>query len=382
MSSQSSVNAEKHPVIRLGSHDESVVELRDILAHIGLLTRDSESEKSLAFDEPLDAATRHFQQLHGLTVDGIVGPLTWRRALEARWQLGDRLLQVSEVSTSLTSGDDVAALQRKLSDLGFDCGRVDGIFGPRTDAALREFQSNMGLEVDGVCGPQTLRAFANLARAITGGQPEALREEHDWDHRQTGIFGKVVVLDPGHGDDDSGSCANGIVEADIVVDIAERVEKFLAPEGVVVVLTRGRSFHHGRVLDDAARAEFANSVAADAVLSLHIDATTSPAASGASAFYFGADRHGSTSGSGQLLADAVLHELAQLGLADLGAYPRTWDLLRLTRMPAVRLYLGYATNSDDAAKLADEAFRESLAAALARAVSRCFTPTAQASSCV
>ena len=366
-----------HPLLRLGAQGPAVTELRGILSHIGLLPLHHADADSSYFDHALDDAVRHFQQDHGLTVDGIVGPLTWRRALEAQWQLGDRPLSLSPEGTRLVIGDDVAALQRKLSDLGFDCGRVDGIFGPRTDAALRDFQMNMGLHVDGVCGPLALRAFANLARAITGGRPEALREDHDFEHRRTGIFGKVVVLDPGHGDDDRGCVANGIIEADIVVDIAERVERHLAPLGVAVVLTRGRSFHHGRVLDDAARAEFANSVAADAVLSLHIDATESSAAAGASAFYFGTNRHDTGSSSGHRLAEAVLAELRALAAVDLGAHARTWDLLRLTRMPAIRVYLGYASNLEEAARLADEGFRELLAQALARAVATYFTPSEQ-----
>jgi N-acetylmuramoyl-L-alanine amidase len=365
---------EARPVIRHGSRHEAVAELREILTHISLLPLDAACEDPHTFDSTLDSALRHFQQSNGLTVDGVVGPLTWRRALEARWQLGDRPLAYSP-ERGLLAGDDVAALQRKLSDLGFNCGRVDGMFGLLTDAALRDFQGNIGIVVDGICGPETLRAFANLSRAITGGRPEALREAHDWDHRQTGVFGKVIVIDPGHGDDDEGCVAHSIVERDVVVDIAERMEKHLAPLGVVVLLTRGRSFHHGRALDDAARAEFANSVAADAVISLHVDDIDSVVASGVSAFFYGADRHGSHSDSGQNLAESILrHVCSAANFADLGAYPKTWDLLRITRMPAVRLYLGYASNPEDARRLGDADFRELLADRIAAAVVNCFTP--------
>ena len=56
-------------------------------------------------------------------------------------------------------GDDVAELQSRLARLGFDCGRVDGIFGPRTCRALIDFQSNCGIRSDGVCGPTTVRAL-------------------------------------------------------------------------------------------------------------------------------------------------------------------------------------------------------------------------------
>lgn len=53
-------------------------------------------------------------------------------------------------------GEDVATLQNKLGSLGFDAGRVDGIFGPDTCKALKDFQRNTGLPVDGICGPTTV----------------------------------------------------------------------------------------------------------------------------------------------------------------------------------------------------------------------------------
>jgi N-acetylmuramoyl-L-alanine amidase len=360
------------PVLRLGSRDPLVLEIRSILERAGF-TAGSAADDSHTdnFDEALDTAVRHFQQSRGLKADGIVGPLTWRRVHEARWQLGDRDLTFQHDRVLI--GDDVATLQRKLNDLGFDAGRVDGMLGPRTEAALRDFQANIGLSPTGICDAVVVESFANLARAITGGRPESLREVNHWGHQQTGIVGKVVVIDPGHGDDDLGSCANGVVEAELVVDIAEQVEKLLAADGVVVLLTRGRSFHHQRMLDDAARAEFANGAAADAVISLHIDHTESSQASGVSAFYYGHER--SVSESGRMLAEHLLHSMSdQTGLASLGSHPRTWDLLRMTRMPSVRLYLGYASNPADAKLLKTGEFRATVAEQIAAGIKACFSP--------
>ena len=96
----------------------------------------------------MDAAVRAFQQQQGLNVDGIVGPETFRRLEEVRWRLGDRVLSYS--AGHMLIGEDALALQRRLTDMGFDSGRVDGIFGPSTDHALRDFQRNVGLEPDGV----------------------------------------------------------------------------------------------------------------------------------------------------------------------------------------------------------------------------------------
>lgn len=74
-------------------------------------------------------------------------------------------------------GDDVAELQSALGRLGFDCGRVDGILGPDTSAAVADFQRNCGLPTDSVCGPDTVRALGVLARQSGSGPGvAALRE--------------------------------------------------------------------------------------------------------------------------------------------------------------------------------------------------------------
>jgi len=71
-------------------------------------------------------------------------------------------------------GDDVAALQSRLTEMGFDCGRVDGIYGSRTEAAVKEFQKSAGATVDGKCGPATIIALIRLTKIVSGGAPSAL----------------------------------------------------------------------------------------------------------------------------------------------------------------------------------------------------------------
>lgn len=52
-------------------------------------------------------------------------------------------------------GEDVLRLQRRLAELGYNPGPLDGIFGSRTEAAVREFQRRAGLQTDGIVGPAT-----------------------------------------------------------------------------------------------------------------------------------------------------------------------------------------------------------------------------------
>lgn len=119
-------------------------------------------------------AVRAFQRDRGLREHGRGDEPTWLALVEASWQLGERPLRL--VAPYLR-GDDVAGLQAALGRLGFDCGRVDGIFGPATDNALHDFQRNCGLDVDGMCGPQTLRALeVNGARTGTGPGVATVRE--------------------------------------------------------------------------------------------------------------------------------------------------------------------------------------------------------------
>jgi len=114
-----------------------------------------------------ETAVRAFQHHRGLHEHGACDEATWLALVEASWRLGDRPLKL--VAPNMR-GDDVGTLQSQLGKLGFDCGRVDGIFGHRTATALEDFQRNCGLEADGIAGPQTSRALDAIS-SRTGSGP-------------------------------------------------------------------------------------------------------------------------------------------------------------------------------------------------------------------
>jgi hypothetical protein len=60
-------------------------------------------------------------------------------------------------------GADIHALQDRLSALGYATGTPDGVFGPKTDAAVRAFQTTVGMTVDGLVGRQTKTALVGLS---------------------------------------------------------------------------------------------------------------------------------------------------------------------------------------------------------------------------
>ena len=189
-------------VFRLGDSGPAVAQITGLLQRIGLLDDGAagdldQLDEAPEFDGRVELAVRTFQQQRGLTVDGVVGPLTFRRLDEARWRLGDRIL--THLAGNLLVGDDVYTLQRRLLDLGFQVGRVDGYFGPETEGGVREFQRNFGIPPDGTCGPATLKALTRLSPMVKGGAPNALRAQEHIREAGPHLGGKVVVIDVGRG---------------------------------------------------------------------------------------------------------------------------------------------------------------------------------------
>ncbi len=353
-------------LIRRGDRGPAVAEVRALLHALGFLPDVSTDDiGGVEYDAATERAVRAFQQRRGLAADGIVGVESYRALEGARWSLGDRTLY--RVVGHPFVGDDVVALQTWLRDRGFDVGRCDGIFGQATDAALTEFQRNMGLKADGVFGPRTERAVAQLSRAVRGGRVDHMREHEALFRSGPALAGKTIIVDPGHGGADAGVAGHGLAEADVAYDVAARLEGRLAAAGAVPFLTRGTD---GTVpVED--RAGFANAAEADLYVAVHVDAALSPRCQGVATYYFGG------SATGERLADLVQREIvARTDLVDCRSHPRSWDLLRLTRMPAVQVEAGYVTNAHDAARLAEAEFRDTIAEAVFAAVQRLYLPAA------
>ena len=361
--------APHHPrLFRLGDAGEAVAGIRSLLGTLGLLEDDAVAPGS-TFDGAMDRAVRAFQQQRGLTADGIVGPQTYRMLDEARWKLGDRLL--THVPGSLMSGDDVLTLQQRLLDLGFTVGRADGIYGHQTELGVREFQRNIGVPPDGTCGPSTLKALSRLAPRVKGGQPNALRAEEQIRQAGPQLSGKVVVIDAAETRVEEPELA--AQAAEITQDLARRVEGRLTATGVQAYLTHPGGKHAATTPTEAERAEFANRTGANLCVSLHLDAADNPDACGVSTYFYGIDARGVRSTDGERFASLVQREIvARTDLVDLRTHTKTWDLLRRTRMAAVRIDVGYITNPGDAARLADPAFRDVVAEAVVVAVQRVY----------
>ena len=140
------------PLVRKGDQQHPVQTLQHLLRARGQnLTVDG------IFGPRTDAAVRAFQQQKALAVDGIVGPDTWSALIVTVRQgsQGDAVRGVQEeFQFRNLSGDPSKGLQ------------IDGIFGPKTDAAVRGFQDARhqdipSVTVDGIVGPVTWRALVS-----------------------------------------------------------------------------------------------------------------------------------------------------------------------------------------------------------------------------
>ena len=186
------------------------------------------------------------------------------------------------------------------------------------------------------------------------------------------LSGKRIIIDPGRGGADHGLIMHGpdgpISEADILWDLASRLEGRMTAIGMETFLSRPAN----RAPSDAERAATANTVGADLMISLRCATQASPAANGVASFHFG-NSHGSVSTIGRNLADFIQREVvARTGLRDCRTHGRTWDLLRLTRMPTVQVDVGYITNPRDRAMLVSTRTRDSIAEGILAAVKRLY----------
>lgn len=65
----------------------------------------------------------------------------------------------SSASSSSVSKNTIKKVQKRLNELGYDCGTPDGIMGSKTKRALKKFQKDSGLTADGIIGQKTLEAL-------------------------------------------------------------------------------------------------------------------------------------------------------------------------------------------------------------------------------
>jgi N-acetylmuramoyl-L-alanine amidase len=169
----------------------------------------------------------------------------------------------------------------------------------------------------------------------------------------------IVVVDPGHGGPDPGAIGiGGIREKDIVLDIGLQVASILEKSGVQAILTRSQDID----LDLEPRVQMAEQADAAVFVSIHANAIdmSRPDINGLETYYYD---------SGLELARVIHGNILQsMEVRDRRVRSARFYVLRRTSMPAVLVETGFVTGREDAARLANPAFRSQMAAAIARGI--------------
>jgi N-acetylmuramoyl-L-alanine amidase len=194
----------------------------------------------------------------------------------------------------------------------------------------------------------------------------------------------VVVLDPGHGGQDSGAMVGEVAEKDVALDVAQRVDRMLQMQGMATVMTRvGDSY-----VSLAERVALVNRVPECVLVSIHFNEGNKPVASGVETYY--AD-HQIVSGkpliswlpflqrTASYMENAESRSLASFVQDALVAHTQALNrgtkaeqffVIANVRHPAVLVEGGFLTNKDDVAKLVSDDYRERMAGAISEGILR------------
>ncbi|MEY2493636.1 MAG: N-acetylmuramoyl-L-alanine amidase [Verrucomicrobiota bacterium] len=214
--------------------------------------------------------------------------------------------------------------------------------------------------------------------------PIGPREPTEAPMQPTGEPFALVVIDPGHGGQDSGTMKAGMVEKQLTLDVAHRVELLLQQRGLAVLLTR---------IDDTyvpleGRVSVANDQPNCVFVSIHFDEATRTAATGVETYY--AARQISmpgrvaswlpflqtaasdlTSAESQSLAAFIQEALvAHTQAVNRGTRAQQFFVIANVRHPAVLVEGGFLTNKEEVSKLGNGDYREQIAAAISEGVVR------------
>lgn len=264
---------------RLGDDGNAVRDIQDRLSALGF---DAPIDQRGVFDEATRESVIAFQRAKGLDADGIVGPDTWRSLYEAGYRLGDRLIFMRR---PMIRGEDVAELQARLNSLGFDSGKVDGIFGPDTEGAVMEFQSNRNLAEDGKVGPEVVTEIHLVTRGEMRGGRHAIRER-EWLRRlPKTVAGTRVYLDA--------DCRDQR-EAREAWEAATAAALSIQDAGGLPMMSRSQDTQ----FPERVRARKANRLGSDVIIAFRINKHGED-----SVFYFASEH--SSSAAGKQLATAI-----------------------------------------------------------------------------
>jgi N-acetylmuramoyl-L-alanine amidase len=165
------------------------------------------------------------------------------------------------------------------------------------------------------------------------------------------IYGKVIVLDPGHGGKDPGALGKYYQEKTLTLATAFELKALLEQAGAIVIMTRESDVY--RSLEE--RAAVSNNNNPDAFISIHFNAINKPSIHGLESYYYSV-------GKDSLLAQEVHKSLLNhIGLTDRGVRYGNFHVIRENRYKAILLELGYISNAAEELIIATKEYQQKAA---------------------
>lgn len=168
--------------MKLNNTGDAVAELQKKLTLLGYYN----GSISYKYDSTTKSAVTAFQKKNGLTADGVCGAATWEKVNSAEAMSAGQTPSPSPAPTATpvptftipsekvqanTTGDNAKLVQKRLKELKYYKGAVDGKFGTASVKALNQFQETNGLDADGVAGTKTYEILFSFNALENGATP-------------------------------------------------------------------------------------------------------------------------------------------------------------------------------------------------------------------
>ncbi|AEB65224.1 N-acetylmuramoyl-L-alanine amidase [Bacillus sp. FSL K6-2819] len=210
--------------------------------------------------------------------------------------------------------------------------------------------SNLSKETRVIIGRKKLSSFTIIGNtpAVSSNVANQLKNP---------VSGKTILIDPGHGDQDSGSIGNGILEKDVNLDIGKRLNTKLNASGALPVMTRSNDTFYS--LQE--RVNKGATAGADLFISVHGNANDATSANGTETYY---DETYQAAASKRLAEQIQPKVVNALSTRDRGVKTAPFYVIKYSKMPSVLVETAFITNPSDASKLKQASYKEKTAAAI------------------
>ncbi|MGG0687884.1 N-acetylmuramoyl-L-alanine amidase [Bacillus safensis] len=179
------------------------------------------------------------------------------------------------------------------------------------------------------------------------------------------VLGETIFIDPGHGAQDAGAIGNGLLEKNINLEVALKLQSRLNQAGALIVMSRTSDTFDSL----QTRVNKGAQASADIFISIHANANDNSGANGTETYY---DTTYATTNSIKLAQQVQPRMVSALGTKDRGVKTAGFYVIKYSRMPSILLETGFVTSPIDASILKSTTAKDRLASGIATGVSNYF----------